>query len=465
MSASIPMKDLLMPLKTAYAGVACAGCMDIKDSLLQCSACKRAKYCSRECQKSSWSKHKPVCKLLQEFRMRTNNINQLNGFQDPMMCRSKEIRNTLINPVHQSGQMNSKKSEQAWVLAKAFIMHSKMCSICFVTDYDFNPEDASKLPSWRNCACCQFGWCCSDEHWDQYKHRHTPEICADYVASSDVDRFHYNHVKNHNEHFNHNPTLVLSEPMENFPRDWDAYHRIRSPDVHYHASIDNLPPEFLPAATRELGQPATCLYGMYTHDKKKFCTAHALTIHVVGASPNLEYIPGPVWEEILHVFPNCKTMRVSFIGPELEGKEGVMNRDFASEGCPDCQSKKRRRIYSFHCATYHDYHASTYFVKPDFLVAFNTGMHEDDTESWKTSLRVILDMQVPSLFTSYCLQEAEADFKVLKGLKANLLTDSPVLNPFLDVNKCAEPSFNVKEVGVDQFYQNNMYCICFKGGK
>jgi hypothetical protein len=118
-----------------------------------------------------------------------------------------------------------------------------------------------------------------------------------------------------------------------------------------------------------------------------------------------------------------------------------MNRGIENENCPDCQSKKRERICSFHCSTYHDYHSSTYFTKPDFLVAFNTGMYEECTESWKTSLRVILDLQVPSLFTSYCMQEAVADFKVLKDLKANLLTDSAVLNPVPDMHKLAESCY------------------------
>jgi hypothetical protein len=458
------MKERLRPLKTAYTGVACAGCMDIKDSLFQCSACKRAIYCGRKCQKSSWSKHRPICKLLQEFKVHSNNTNQINGFQDPRTGVFNKKIMALDHRIRNSGRLNSKKSKQQWEMAMTFISYSKMCSICFKTDYEFAHVDVSKKPCWKNCDRCLFGWCCSDEHWDQYKHRHTPEICADYVASSNIDRFFYNHVKNYDKAFHCNPNLVLSEPMENFPRDWDEYHRIRIPDIHNLASTGCLPPEFLPATTKELGQPATCLYGMYFHDKTQFCNAQALTIHVVGASSTFESPPGPVWEEILHVLPHCKKMHVSFIGPELMLPGGGTESFHQSfETCPDCQSKKRERVYSLHCATYHEYHASTYFTKPDFLVAFNTGMYQLYTESWKSSLRVILDLQVPSLFTSYCMEEAVADFKVLKDLKANLLTDSPVLNPVPDMNKYAESSFNVIAVGLDQFYQSNMHCICFKG--
>jgi hypothetical protein len=235
--------------------------MDIKDSLFQCSACKRAKYCSRECQKSSWATHKPLCSLLQEFKVHSNRINQTNGFQDPGTGVFKERVQTLESLLRVSGRLSSKKSELQWEQARNFIFHSNICSICFKTDYEFDHEDASKKPCWRNCDRCLYGWCCSDEHWDQYKYRHTPEICADYVASSSIERFLYKHVKNHDETFSHSSDVVLSEPMENFPRDWDEYHRIRSPDLHNHASTGRLPPEFLPAATKDLGQPVTCLYG------------------------------------------------------------------------------------------------------------------------------------------------------------------------------------------------------------
>jgi hypothetical protein len=465
MSESI-IKKSVYPLKTAYAGVACAGCMDINDSLLLCSACMRATYCSRECQKSSWSKHKPVCKLLQEFKMHSNTINQKNGFQDPRGGVFIEKINSWKVLVRQSGRIDSKKSEQAWDQAKAFIFNSKICSICFKTDFEFDDEDDSKRPNWRNCNTCRFGWCCSNEHWDQYKHRHTPGICADYVETRNIDRFRYNHVKKYGQLFFDNSGSVRSEPMENFPRNWDEYHGIRSPDVYMDALTGRLPPEYFPTTTKELGQPATCVCGMYSHDRAHFSTAQVLTIHVVGASPTMEYPPSPAWEEILHVLPNCKTIHITFIGPDLDtsgDQNDLMKRGLPAENCPDCQSKKRQRISSFHCATYHDYHASTYFAKPDFLVAFNTNMYEEDTESWKTSLRVILDLQVPSLFTSYCLEVAVEDFKVLKSLKANLLRDSPVLNPVPDMNGYTDSATNVIGVGPDHFYQSNMYSICFKG--
>ena len=42
----------------------CSGCMKQVDGdkLMSCSACFKAKYCSRECQKKHWKIHKQVCK-------------------------------------------------------------------------------------------------------------------------------------------------------------------------------------------------------------------------------------------------------------------------------------------------------------------------------------------------------------------------------------------------------------------
>eukprot|EP00978_Attheya_sp_CCMP212_P015098 scaffold38823_cov48-Attheya_sp.AAC.5 len=295
--------------------------------------------------------------------------------------------------------------------------------------------------------------------------QHTPEICASYVRSSDLNRFHYNHAKDCGETLAYAPELIRSEPMETFPASWEEYFQVRSPDLQNYASNGTLDKCFLPGATRELTLPVTCLYGMYCHDPKQFCAARALNIHVVGASPRCEFPPTGVWEEILHILPTCQTLHISFIGPEITLSDGEENlgKGCDAENCPDCQSKKRRRIHSIHGTTYHDYASSSFFTKPDFVVAFNTGMFQEDCVSWQTSLRVLLDFEVPCLFTSYNFTEAKQDYDVLKKLDANLLTDSPVLNPVSDMALEIEPSANVFKEGIDRFYQRNMYCMLFNG--
>lgn len=40
----------------------CDACYQSKSTLKKCSVCRRAKYCSVECQKSAWPQHKLECK-------------------------------------------------------------------------------------------------------------------------------------------------------------------------------------------------------------------------------------------------------------------------------------------------------------------------------------------------------------------------------------------------------------------
>jgi len=109
--------------------------------------------------------------------------------------------------------------------------------------------------------------------------------------------------------------------------------------------------------------------------------------------------------------------------------------------------------------TYHEYHASDHFRTPDFVAAFNTGMFEECTESWKESLGVMLALGVPCIFTSYNLYEAREDAKVLEQVGARL-TCSAELNPF----RVQIPRLDYS-VDHEAFFYENMYYTCFKGCK
>lgn len=40
----------------------CSVCKEISNSTKMCSVCKNSRYCSKECQKQDWKKHKVICK-------------------------------------------------------------------------------------------------------------------------------------------------------------------------------------------------------------------------------------------------------------------------------------------------------------------------------------------------------------------------------------------------------------------
>ena len=72
----------------------CAACGKPEVRLFKCGACKFAKYCSEECQRSVWTQHQPVCKSgytgyiarLEERQQRLGKMFELGGNHDSVMA-------------------------------------------------------------------------------------------------------------------------------------------------------------------------------------------------------------------------------------------------------------------------------------------------------------------------------------------------------------------------------------------
>jgi len=69
--------------------------------LSNCSACNRAQYCSGECQRADWKKHKPICKLITEDQKRTHDDakKQSSGTKTP-----QELTEMLVQAVGRSNK-------------------------------------------------------------------------------------------------------------------------------------------------------------------------------------------------------------------------------------------------------------------------------------------------------------------------------------------------------------------------
>ena len=57
-------------VKKEYWDLACSYCGARKKKLQQCTACKEARYCGRECQKKHWKNHKVRCKKIQKAKQK-----------------------------------------------------------------------------------------------------------------------------------------------------------------------------------------------------------------------------------------------------------------------------------------------------------------------------------------------------------------------------------------------------------
>ena len=497
------MREARHPISAVYNGTACANCMSPGTStdtgatgvtiMPACSACKHARYCSKICQKNNWKEHKHMCKVLNSFRDLTRgddpsislppcagSLGLANAFSK-FRTHSKKIEVTQGESILPRN-MPKMKADKTWDVAHKFVQFCRMCSICQKSEYDVDvPKGESH--GWRNCSRCQHGWTCSKEHWEIYQSQHTKEICDNYRQCTDTQRFKWNHIQNHGETFLFVPEESRSLNcksrinMEAFPKGWSEYFQTRCPFQYAQARQGNLPQEFFKVATKELSKPVTCLYGIYLYEaycKRQSAASQSipvskkkgdLAIHFVGSSQCFELEGGSatcVWEEIMHCLPSSKNANFVYVGPDaycFEGKHlGKYCATASVETCPMCTERGRERILSFYGKTYHEYAADTeQFKPPDFVVAYNTGMHEEYTDSWKESLEVLLDMEVPCVFTSYNMAEAKADLALLQSVNADVWTgDHPLENPF--AVDC--PNLDVE---VDKFFMCNQTLIGFKG--
>ena len=383
-----------------------------------------------------------------------------------------------------------------WMHAMRYIQYSKVCCHCGKTEYDFKAKSAYNNPTsrgnqqeeqsatWTNCPTCQFGWCCSQSHFNEYmiSGRHSSKVCAKYANAAAFHRYISKHVKKHNQrcvvHVPDNP-IRKSQPLDSLPSTWNQYFQMRDPDLNQCLEEGLLEIAFASAATNQLSQPLTILHAIFnTARSHVFLHAQKLKIHVIGASPDYELPTTDIYEELLHCLPFLMELTVIFVGPDVP----PMKDEYNATCCKSCTLENRKRKYVQVGMTYHEYYAIHHhhftsagynlqdFI-PDIVVAFNSGMFNDnDRDSWDPTIKVLLDMEVPCLFSSYNLREARMEYELLQK-HYNAQINAPVFNPF-----AAQPmEFNPFEVhksnlipngpnGDDEFFsQPNKYYITFQG--
>lgn len=473
------MRGKVVPIKSVYVGMDCAYCQkksseDVmpgdNDSLSACTGCHAARYCSKKCQAADWkavgrqTSHKPTCKLLKAFRsMHQNTPNpppdNPNGENSAVLGLLQKYHLALPVLCMMAG-ISPDDNEAAIATAKNFISGCRVCAICSKTEYDGAAGDTR---DWPHCEKCGYGWCCSEEHRKEYqaKGAHTEEICRTYNRAIECERFKWEHVQKHDEPFVEMPREPLPEVLSAFPRNWDDYYETRC--THAWPLRSLLPRPYFDVGTQELSQPVNCLHAMYVHGIDNFSSLSTLTIHIVGADQAYEWSPCPthVWEEIMHCLPGVQKMEIIFVGPGLytclkPRRDYVPPLDL--ECCPDCTAKGRNRFNTTYAKKWHEYRADEErYTKPDLIVAFNAGISMEETDGWVESVKMMLEDDIPCLFTMYEETEAKGDYDLFKELGANILTERGAMNPFAVDIPAVDPN------APDTFFKINGRYLCFKG--
>lgn len=240
-----------------------------------------------------------------------------------------------------------------------------------------------------------------------------------------------------------------------------------------------------------LSAPLSALAALHAARGGAWLNAAArLTLHVVYATPE-DIIGVECYEELLHLLPNLRELRVLISGPESQFYvEGVQFRPAGT--CGNCSGAGKRRFLALARGEYEEVMNEPEVKRggaPDLVMALNAAVYQQHVEGAVT-VALALSGGAPLLLTSYAADSASAEREfvevVAKTARLPLRVAQPTaLNPWaspcLKQDTCAGADELVEGAGVlrsglaeareltlERFYTSNSYVhtvVLAEGGR
>ncbi|KAF7329079.1 MYND-type domain-containing protein [Mycena kentingensis (nom. inval.)] len=443
--------------QTQVAGLVCVHCFTISDDPLpKCTGCRRVAYCGAKCQTKDWKDHKIICGDLSMVNAR----DEKEGHK--LVPVDERVRYYLAEQEARARIFSEATGTYYW---HPLITNEVKCQVCFRTPF----HDQTGTAAMTACGECKLAWWCSAECEKTFAISHTLEQCKTLSTVRAIDSVQIAYALSRRERRSINMRIDFPRTLYVAPSSlggWVKFYQRIMPHIDQFASIvaQSLPP--LPGvnvtnAIKLLAQdgaslPLTLLAAL-EKAVPNLATRRNLCIHIVAADSR-ESSAQAMLEDLLHLLPKLQSLTVILIGPNLESMPGGEG----DNACEYCKPRGRKRMVIRRCLTYHDFALTAEFRanRPDLIAGFNTGMAEVGTEGWVPSIRVILDSNVPTVFTMYSSVEAFADMLFLSGLGAKFVVkaESNVWR-----GGVPKPSEQNQHFGTDH-YANN-YWLMMKGSR
>ncbi|KAF2441972.1 hypothetical protein P171DRAFT_364382, partial [Karstenula rhodostoma CBS 690.94] len=395
----------------------CFSCCDISSNLSQCTACKRVSYCSVKCQKQEWTKnHKRTCKKLAALNK-----------QKKWVSSAGRHWNDYYDEQVSFGSVD-KTSENKLTLA---ISYEPYCYHCYRRKSQL--ENGAKLNICRYCLLTSFCTSCQQTH-PSAECMTLQDIAADEKIMVDLYR---------------RTGKSSTVSFTNFPRKrhvplssatgWYDYHTRLSEKGGF-SSIMNRDLKYQANDPKEREYVEYIRYSTNTTTLQlnliaaleaiipNISTRGSINLHIIGTA-GAEYASIPAFEELLHLLPSLKALRLSFVGlnvsKDLEG-DTETQKPYTLQCCTTCTNMGRSISITNWRGPYHAYVDTKFYKTPDLAAAFHSGFSVDEQAEWRPTIKYLAHAPHPTLFTAARYFEIQGEMEVWRNLGTGFVKKAEV---------------------------------------
>ncbi|KAJ6457849.1 hypothetical protein C8R47DRAFT_1163865 [Mycena vitilis] len=434
---------------TSSLGLACQFCDKAQPvnhaptPLLRCSSCRRVYYCSSECQKKHWGRHKHLCKALRSLEKEIINSPTALVTSFPSspqtdlavldrLCSSHKSQ--IIDLCEQS-LGRPVNDEEVNILSS-----EPRCLACARTDLVLRTEARLSNPDVRPrtlkpCPRCQMSFYCCESHWDATRSSH--EMRCEELPGG-LSHCEINLQVRADEEFRAIMTFPrLRENAWKFiprqrswtPLEGSTWESAIGGDVERSAVMAAMK-EHIPASIRLVSSIATtvmtALHALEQLNSGSAWTQKStLTIHILGGPPDFDPSIAYMYEAILHRVPNVQILNIVFCNPVLKAFVTVPRMAKSAlrevDACSACRPMGGTIFYHYATKNYEDYVRSegASFEPPDLAIGTNCFFTTTEPELWRRTIKLLVARHIPSVFTAYDRRSAARDLDLMRESGAN----------------------------------------------